>query len=359
MRKGYSSWLAVVVVSTLGLPGLTQEKVPTAPQSAQAPAAPQVRPAAPPPQLPPPPANAVAVTVNGQAIPEVTVYRALKRVPPDKQVQARTEIIKFLIDNTLIDQYLIQQKVPVDPKLVEVKWNQVKEEVQKQNTTLEKMMQELLLTEAELRAQITGQLRWEKFLTDQATDKALKDLFDANRKLFDGTMVRARHILLSPPSSDPRAQADAKARLLAIKQDVEKQAAEGLAKLPPQTDNLGREAARTKLIDEAFAAYASKESACPSNAQGGSLGWFPYASMVEPFAKAAFALKPYQMSDVVTTQFGHHLILVTDRKEGTEPKFDDVKEDVKEVFCDQLRERLCNQLRAKAQIQVAAPAAKP
>jgi peptidyl-prolyl cis-trans isomerase C len=359
MRRGYWSWLAVAVLGALGQPIFTQEKVPTSSQPAQAPGAPQVRPPAPAPQLPPPPANAVAATVNGQAVSEVAVYRALKRVPPDKQTQARPEIIKFLIDNTLVDQYLFQQKVIVDPKVVEAKLNEVREELKKQNTSLEKMMQELMLTEDELRNQIAGQLRWEKFLADQATDKALQDLFNANRKMFDGTMVRARHILLSPPAGDAKAGADARARLLAIKQEVEKRAADGLAKLPPQTDNLGREAARTRLIDDAFAEYAGKESTCPSKAQGGSLGWFPYASMVEPFAKAAFALKPYQMSDVVSSQFGYHLILVTDRKEGMEPEFPKVKEDVKEVFCDQLRERLCNQLRANAKIVVAAPAAKP
>jgi peptidyl-prolyl cis-trans isomerase C len=359
MRRGYSSGLALVALGILGLPAVAQDKNPPAAQPAQPPAATQVRPATPVPQPPPPPTNAVAATVNGQAISEVAVYRALKRVPPDKQAQARTEITKFLIDNALIDQYLIQQKVPVDPAVVEAKLNEVKEELKKQNSTLEKMMQELMLTEPELRAQIVAQLRWEKFLSDQASDKALQDLFAANRRMFDGTMVRARHILLSPPSGDAKANADAKARLQAIKQDVEKRAADGLSKLPPQTDNLGREAARTKLIDDAFTEYATKESACPSKAQGGSLGWFPYASMVEPFAKAAFALKPYQMSDVVTTQFGHHLILVTDRKEGTEPKFEECKDDVKEVFYDQLREKLCNQLRANAKIVMATPPVKP
>ena len=47
--------------------------------------------------------------------------------------------------------------------------------------------------------------------------------------------------------------------------------------------------------------------------------------MVEPFAKAAFALKPYEMTDVVATEFGYHLILVTARKQGTPKKFEEVK----------------------------------
>ena len=66
---------------------------------------------------------------------------------------------------------------------------------------------------------------------------------------------------------------------------------QGLAQLPPQTDNLAREKARIKLLDDSFAEIAAKESACPSSKQGGDLGWFTRAgSVVEPFAIVAFAL---------------------------------------------------------------------
>ena len=79
--------------------------------------------------------------------------------------------------------------------------------------------------------------------------------------------------------------------------------------------------------------------------------------MVAPFANAAFALKPYEMSDVVTTPFGYHLILCIERKPGREVKFDDpkVKEMVKEVFFDRLHENTSRQLRAQAKIVVNAP----
>ena len=74
--------------------------------------------------------------------------------------------------------------------------------------------------------------------------------------------------------------------------------------------------------------------------------------MVEPFAKAAFALNPYEMSGVVTSQFGHHLILTLERKPGKETKFEDAKEDIKEVYASHKREELCKELRQKAKIVV-------
>jgi peptidyl-prolyl cis-trans isomerase C len=336
--------------------GQGQAPAPTPPNPpAEAPAAARPPAQATPASLPAPAPNAVAATVNGQAITEVALYRGLRQVPSDKQDQARTEILKFLIDNTLIDQYLQQQKVAVDPKEVEAKLKEIRDEVQKQGTTFEKMMQDMQLGEPELRAQIAAQLRWERYAAAQATEPALKALFDSNRTLFDGTLVRARHILLSPPAGDAQAHAAAKARLAGIKAAVEKKAADEQAKLPPQTDNLEREKARAKCLEETFGEFAGRESACPSKAQGGNLGWFPYSSMVEPFAKTAFSLKPYQLSDVITTQFGYHLILVTDRRPGKEPKFEEVKDDVKEIFLERLREGLCTQLRQTAKIVMSAP----
>jgi parvulin-like peptidyl-prolyl isomerase len=172
--------------------------------------------------------------------------------------------------------------------------------------------------------------------------------------MFDGSLVRARHILLIPASNDPKVIEQTRQQLLAVRKQIEDTAAAGLAKLPANTDNLAREKARARLIEETFAAQAKEKSACPSKKQGGDVDWFPRAgSMVEPFAKAAFALKPYQMSDVVQTQFGLHLILAIDQKAGkTAVKFEETKDDVKEIFAGRLREQLCEQLRAKAKINM-------
>src|SRR5262249_45352991 len=139
-----------------------------------------------------------------------------------------------------------------------------------------------------------------------------------------------------------------KVKVAAMRKQVEDEVAKEMAKLPAGTDNLAREKARMQATDKAFAALAAKESTCPSKDKGGDLGWFGRAGqMIEPFARAAFALKPYQMSDAVVTDYGCHLILAVDTKPGREVKFEDVKPFVQEVYAERLREAIVNAYRPK------------
>jgi parvulin-like peptidyl-prolyl isomerase len=302
-------------------------------------------------QAPSPPA--AAATVNGQAVTEVAVQRGLKRVPPAEHAKARPEILNYLIENVLIDQYLASQKIPVDPKEVEGRVTEIKSEVKKHGQDYAKMLTDLMLTEDELRAQIAADLRWEKHATAQGTDAALKDLFAKQPEMFDGSMVRARHILLTP-TGDANAVSQAKAQLRQVKAQLEAQVTADVAKLPDNADPLARDQARVQRLADLFADEAKKLSTCPSKADGGDLNWFPRAgSMVEPFAAAAFALRPGQMSEPVQSPFGCHLILVTGRKPGAVTKFEDVKEEVREIFCQRLRESLVAQVRPTAKIVIA------
>lgn len=71
-----------------------------------------------------------------------------------------------------------------------------------------------------------------------------------------------------------------------------------------------------KQIDSGydFARVAKKNSKCPSGESGGDLGFFGKGMMVKEFEEAAFSLEVGQVSEPVKTQFGYHLILVTDKK---------------------------------------------
>ena len=89
------------------------------------------------------------------------------------------------------------------------------------------------------------------------------------------------------------------------------------------------EAVRKKIVaGEDFAALAKAESTCPSKEKGGDLGTFGKGEMVPEFEKAAAALKPGQISDVVETQFGYHIIKLVDKKDAGVVGLDEVKEKI-------------------------------
>ncbi len=353
MRSTVRAGLAALLIGLVCGPVPAQEKI--APPTPPA----QLPPAVPPQPAPPPPAaTAVALTVNGEPIMELAVHRALRAdspagraLPPEKREQMRKEVISFLTDNLLVDQYVREQKVAVDAKEVEGRVEEMRAQLKKQNLEFEKTLKEMMLTEAELRGHITAELRWEKFVNAQATEPMLRDLFGKSPDLFDGSMVHARHILLTPPANDAKASENARAQLASTRVQLEAAVAQAVAKLPPTADAATKQKERVRVLEEQFPVLAKAKSACPSKEQGGDVGWFPRTgSMVEPFAKAAFALKPYELSDVVPTQFGQHLILTVDRKAGKETKFEDVKDDVKDVYAGRLREAILAQQRPKAKI---------
>ena len=335
-------WLAGLILG--GLTCAASAQVPAKPTSAKAAEkviAPSVN------------ARSVALVVNGEEVLEGSLQRFLRRVPADRQVEARPAVVNHLIENVLVDQYLKQAGVKAEATEVDKKIDEMKADIKKEKLEYAQVLKEMEVTEAELRYHLAADLRWEKYLGGQATDKVLQDLFNSQKDMFDGSMVRVRHILLTPDSKDAQKVAAAKASLAAMKQDIAATAATGLAKLPQGTDNLAREKARMKLIEDAFSAYAKKESHCPSKSQGGDVGWFDRAgAMVEPFSKAAFALKPFEVSDIVETQFGLHLILLLDRRPGKDVKFSDVKDNVKELYAERLRNLVVQHMRKTAKITV-------
>ena len=351
MRKLTRGAAALFLGSALAASAVAQPPAPGGPGSPPPPASvvPPVTPAPTKPEVRP---TGVAAKVNGQDIPEVAAYRALRQFPEQHREMARKEIMAHLIENALIDQYLTALKVTVTDDKVDKLIGDLKQELAGAKKDYAKELEAMMLTEAEFRTEVVAQMKWEEFVKKQGSDAALKQLFDSSPDVFDGTMVRARHVLMTP-GTDEAKQKDAAQKLRGIKQQVETEAAKAVAALPPTADALAKEQAKANKTDELFAAYAKEYSVCPSKKDGGDLNFFPRAgAMVEPFAKAAFALKPFEMSDVVATEFGYHLILVTARRQGAPKKFEDVKEDVRLLYSMRLREAVIAQMKPKAQITI-------
>ena len=128
------------------------------------------------------------------------------------------------------------------------------------------------------------------------TDQELREIFERERP---GQEVRARHILLRVPPDATPAQRDS---TLAVARDLRARAVSG----------------------ENFADLAREYSQDPGSArEGGDLGFFGPGQMVAPFEQAAFALDVGEISDVVESPFGYHIIKVEERRM---PNFDDIKD---------------------------------
>lgn len=104
-----------------------------------------------------------------------------------------------------------------------------------------------------------------------------------------------------------------------------------------------------------FAAEAKEHSDCPSGQEGGSLGWFGRGMMVPEFDKVAFEMKKGEVSGVVSTQFGYHIIYKADEKGGGEQTLVDVHDQVKDLLRHEARGRAMDafvaELKANAKIE--------
>jgi len=298
-------------------------------------------------QAPPagPAKTRVAATVNGRPITEAAVERALKPVAPENRAKARPEVINFLVENALVDHYLELLKVAVEPKDVDAQIETFKKQIAEAKQDYVKVLEKMDIGEAELKVEVLNQLRWEKFAAQQATDDKLKKLFEASPEIFDGSMVRARHILLA--GTDPEGKAAALKQAKELKAGLDAAVQSAAAKVPATADPLDRQKQINRATDDAFSTVAREHSACPTKRDGGNLGEFPrMGMMLEPFAKAAFALKPFTISDPVETQHGYHLILVTGKKPGVPVEFEQVKGAVAEVYGARLREAVIEKMKA-------------
>jgi peptidyl-prolyl cis-trans isomerase D len=145
---------------------------------------------------------------------------------------------------------------------------------------------------------IVDQAKLEQALT--VSDADLHAAYAASMDSFRvQERVKARHILIK---TDGKSDAEKK-QALAKAEDILKQLKAGAD----------------------FAQLAQKNSEDSTAQKGGDLGWFPHGQMVAEFDTAAFALKPGQLSGIVTTQFGYHIIRVDEKESARVKPFDEVK----------------------------------
>ncbi len=276
-------------------------------------------------------AGTVAATVNGNPITTGELQEALaptvsgRQIPPPALAQLQAEALSQMIDRRLVEKSISDDGNAVSDADVDAAIKLMETQLEGQKSDLKKYLADRNLTREALRKQVAWQLLWERTVHKQLTEDVLEDYFDEHRKEFDGTEVRASHILLRPEKNDPAAVNE----LLRVAAALREQLTAG------------------KL---SFGEAAAKFSAGPSREKGGDIGFFPrHGLMVEPFAKAAFALPVGELSQPVATPFGVHLIKVTEIKPGTK-KLSDVRDDLKPLAAQMLFDKLAKLARDKAKI---------
>lgn len=307
-----------------------------APEAAQAPA----EPAKPlPAELPD-----VLARVNGQPVTKVDFERLVKNmeagrgpVPAERRDEILRSALDQLITYTVMKQEAEARKVTVADTEVDAQVQQMQKQFPseaefKKALASRNLSIEQLKADARVDMLIDKMVEAEVATVSEATDADARDFYAKNPDKFEqGETVRASHILVM--------------------------AGEG-------ADEAAKKAARTKIdgllqrarTGEDFSALAREGSDDGSKEQGGDLGFFGRGQMVPPFEQAAFALKPGEISDVVTTQFGYHIIKVAEKKPAATVPYDGVKEQIVDYLSNQKKqervETFVEEARKRAKIEV-------
>lgn len=256
--------------------------------------------------------------VNGVDISQVELQRkfnlikeryASMGVPLDdsKLNEFKDNILKSLIEQEVLFQESAAQGIKIDPEEIKAELDTFKKQFETE-AAFQKQIADMNYTEDAILAQIKQSKTIQKFIEEKVmptitvSDEEARTYFDSHPEEFKmPERVRASHILLKV---DPKAPDAAKAETMKKMEGIKSKLDNG----------------------EDFAKLAQENSDCPSSAKGGDLGFFARGQMVEPFEDAAFALNPGEVSGVVETRFGYHIIKSQEKEMATTLAFDDIKE---------------------------------
>jgi peptidyl-prolyl cis-trans isomerase C len=264
----------------------------------------------------PPPPDRIA-TVNGVAIPksdfDVQFSEAKRRMKQKGESldDAKLSVLKkFIIDRMIEEELLYQEsrkkQITISPEEVLTSINTIKEQYPSE-ADFHQGLADMNMDESELRSKVEHNLAAHKVIKQEVktdvpiTEEESKKFYSDNPAYFKKPgQVEARHILIK---LDQGAAKDDQEKARKKIETIQKQLAEG----------------------EDFGKLARQYSEGPSKDKGGSLGYFGPGQMVKPFETAAFSLKKGEISGIVETRFGLHLLQVTDIKPETTVEYPEAK----------------------------------
>ena len=216
-------------------------------------------------------------------------------------VSFKKNILNQLIDYELFYQQSQKEKVKISNDEINLEIDKIKDNFSSPEE-FDEALKTNNITLVQLKEDIKRQLMINSILDEtrnqiSISNEELLEYYNENKEsFFEPEQVNARHILVET-------EEEANSLLLQLK--------EGL------TD---------------FAELAKEKSIGPSAPSGGDLGFFTRGQMVKEFEDAVFSLEPGEISEVVQTQFGYHIIKCEEKKEEYSPTFEEAKERISDTL---------------------------
>ena len=234
-------------------------------------------------------------------------------------------VLEQMINEIIIQQEAKKQKIEVKPEEIDEKIDEIKKRFPSEET-FEQQLAQSGMTIEKLRQQFESQILMEKLVAKGTvvTEEEIRDYFYRNKARFaKPEEIKASHILL-------KTEIEAKVILSQIKAGAD------------------------------FAELARKESTDSiTKDKGGDLGFFSRGKMTQAFEEAAFALEAGEISEVVKTPYGYHIIKVEERRSAQEPNLEIAREEIKETLTQQKiwtkKSTFIQDLREDAEIEIKLP----
>jgi peptidyl-prolyl cis-trans isomerase C len=292
----------------------------------------------------------VLVRVNGdeitrgeiQEVMDAAMRQMAGQVPPQQLQQMQAQMYQRIRDDLITKKLLDAVMADANVEVTDAELAEAIDEI-RANVPPGQDLETALTTAGssleELTGNVTQQLATRKFLDSKtadiadATDPEVREFYESNPDRFQQPeSVTASHILLRVTETDSaEAKADKKAKLEQMRSDI---------------------LAGTTSFEDA----AMSGSDCPSKAQGGSLGTFGKGQMVPEFEVAAFTQEIDEVGDIVETQFGYHIIRVSDRTDSGVVDYEEAQEQISTFVTNQKKQEAVTEyiisLRDSATIEI-------
>ncbi len=290
----------------------------------------------------------MAITINGQELPKEAIefeYRRLLQFysqhMPAEALKAETENLqKKALEQAIGAKLLIDEAEQLDIKVpaerVEKRISDMIDqiggrEVFEQRLAEQKMTEDALRDNMEQGCKVDILVEQVSQEAEEPTEAELKEHFESNKEQFvQPERSSAQHILIKPASESDEDRVAAEKKIEEIREKL--------------------------TADANFADLAKEHSECPSGKQaGGSLGWFGRGMMVPEFDNAVFSMEVGELSEIIETQFGYHVIYKTGADEGGEASFPESESKIRDFMRHASRGELISkhvaELREKATIE--------